>query len=748
MKKIALVLINFFIIFNIFTNTLFAAEKKKNVLIINSYHKGFEWSDKVISGMEKAFYTGDVDSNILYMDSKRIASDDYFNKLKELYSLQLKKHKYDLVVAIDKFAYAFVLQNCKELEITQPIYFIGLEQYSKKEIKKYGLEGQVNGMLERREIRTNIEQIIKLNPKLNKLYILNDQSINGDDSNIFIENAIKTIKNKVEIEYIRKIKFDDLKKKFSKYKKNEALFYVRFYNDITGKLYQNYEIAEFIKNAKIPVFITDDLFIKRGAVGGKLVDIKKLGYNSAKEIKKILRGEINGVSIKIDDSYNYIYDYEKVKEFNLNPYNLNKEFEYVNEPLTFFEKNRQFINFVFIISPFLIFLVLGLMHNLYLRVKSTRKLKQRMQFDKVLLNSIKSPIVWEDEKGFIVDTNSKFEELLQMSSDRIKGKRLKDFIENGNVRKLLNLLKTFVDKNCLDDNVIVLKSRDNKEHMYMLDQTDYTENIYNTSGTVLIFTDVTQEKLALREKIKHQEFMIQQSKLAEIGEIFSSIAHQWKTPLLEITTIVQEQIYNKTNNKQIDEENNEFVNDIMVQVKYMGETISDFQNFIMPSTRKVSFNISEAVTKMLEIINHNIKYNYIKTEIKVEEGARLNILGYKNELMQILLNIVNNAKDAIVKRRKNKEVKEGKIRIEIRNEKEDVIIQIEDNGGGIPKEHIRNIFKAYYTTKENGHGIGLYMAKLIIEDKMDGSIWVENTKNGAKFSIKLGVNNENIIARR
>ncbi|AXX88267.1 two-component system sensor histidine kinase [Malaciobacter marinus] len=746
MRKSIFILLSTFLLLNTLTTTLFAKEIK-NVLIINSYHKGFEWSDRVIMGMEDFFYTTNIDANVLYMDSKRIASENYFDKLTELYDLQLKKHKYDLVVAVDKFAYAFILQNIKELDITQPIYFIGLEQYSKKEIKDYNLEKQVSGMLEKREIKTNIKIIKRVYPSLKKLYILNDQSANGDDSNKFIKEAIKEIKGKFEIEYIRKIEFDALINKFSKYKENEALFFVRFYNDSTGKLYPNYEIASFIKNAKIPVFITDDLFIKKGAIGGKLVDIKQLGRNSAKEIKKIMENKNNIVSIKTDDSYNYIFDYEKVKEFNINPNLLNEKIKYVNEPLSFFEKNRLFIDFVFIISPFLVFLILGLIHNLYLRIKSSKKLKQRMQFDKVLLDSIKSPIVWEDDKGFIVDSNAKFDELLEMSTNIIEGKQLKDFIENRNVKKLLNLLKTFVDKNCFESNAIVLKSKDNKEHIYMIDQTDYTEDIYRTSGTVVVFTDVTKEKLALREKIKNQEFMIQQSKLAEIGEIFSSIAHQWKTPLLEITTIAQEQIYS-TDKKIIDEENNAFVNDIMVQVRYMGETISDFQNFIMPSTRKVTFNISEAVTKMLEIINHNIKYNYIKTNVQVQEDANLNILGYKNELMQILLNIVNNAKDSIVKRRKEKRIKEGIINIDIKNIQNDVLIQIEDNGGGIPKEHINNIFKPYYTTKENGHGIGLYMAKLIIEDKMDGTIEVENTNNGAMFSIKLGANYENTTIRR
>lgn len=209
----------------LFTQTSFLyAKSVKNILILNSYHKGFEWSDKLIDGMEKLFYKSNIDTTILYMDSKRISSKDYFDKLKELYQLQLTKHKYDLVVAIDKFAYAFILQNYKELNIKQPIYFLGIEQFFEEEVKEYGLEGKVSGMMERRAIEENIDIIKTLMPTIKKLYILNDQSANGDDSEIFIKNAIKKVSEKIEIEYIRKIRFEDLIENFQYIKKMKHYF--------------------------------------------------------------------------------------------------------------------------------------------------------------------------------------------------------------------------------------------------------------------------------------------------------------------------------------------------------------------------------------------------------------------------------------------------------------------------------------------------------------------------------------------
>ena len=218
---------------------------------------------------------------------------------------------------------------------------------------------------------------------------------------------------------------------------------------------------------------------------------------------------------------------------------LNIPITYVHSPISFFDKHRQLIDLVFLISPFLLFLIACLIHNIYLRIKSAKLLKERMEFDKVLLNAIQSPIVWQDNVGKIVDSNSKFRDLMYLSCPKTNGKILKDYIKKSKSSSLLKALDAFIN-NSQEHNEITLKGHDNNEYIYIVNQTDYSEDVYKSSGTVTIFTDITKEKNAQIEKIKHQEFIIQQSKLAEIGEIFSSIAHQWKSPLVEIATIAQE----------------------------------------------------------------------------------------------------------------------------------------------------------------------------------------------------------------
>ena len=185
-------------------------------------------------------------------------------------------------------------------------------------------------------------------------------------------------------------------------------------------------------------------------------------------------------------------------------------------------------------------------------------------------------------------------------------------------------------------------------------------------------------------------------------------------------------------------ETNKYINDIMVQVRYMTDTINSFQAFIMPSTTKIVFDVNEAIETMMSIISHTIKYNYIDVKIDISHATNLMVLGYKNEFMQTLLNIVNNSKDQIMHQREAKKIKRGLISIVVYNHAQNVIIEISDNAGGIPEEKLPYIFDAYYTTKEHGHGIGLYMSKVILENKMNGKIKADNTAEGARFTITLG----------
>jgi len=711
-----------------FFNGQLFADNTKNVLILNSYHKGFQFSDSIIKNIEELFYNKqNIDLDILYMNSKHIFTREYTRKLNDVYSLQLKNKSYDLIITIDRFAYKFAVKNYKNLFSKEQILFIGIEQYSKELAKVYQLSEKINGIIQKLAIQDNISIIKQVMPNVKKLYILNDRSPNANDSSPFIIKAIHNIKNEIEVEYLRDYTLTELKDYFNEFKNNEAILFVRFSIDLNGEYYKTNEVSSAIQNFNLPVFAMDSLFLGKGIIGGKLVSTDDLGLLTGKFAIGLLNQTIESPKIENYNSYHNVFDQQQLKKFHLTIPRTLKGFELINTPQSFFDKHRTLINNVFLATPLLIIIIFGLTESLYAKKKATRKLKQRLEFDHALLNAIDSPIFWQDRNGKILDMNKKFclliglkyEDLIAENIHYLKEKSIK-------INKIINFLNDNAEKNIN----FSLRDEKGKKNIYYIKQTSF-DSQSSESGIVTIFTNITKEKKIEQEREKETQYLIQQSKMAEIGDIFSSIAHQWKSPLVAITALAQDMFY--SDDKGEKEEDSYHIKNIMLQANYMADTINDFQDFIIPSKEKTVFNVEQTINNMLNIVKHNMKYNYISVSIDIKNNTNLNIYGYQNEFMQAVLNILNNAKEALL----NNNEKNRNLSILLKNKYNTLVIDIIDNGPGIKNKNKNKIFQQYFSTKSKGHGIGLYMTRLIIQDKLNGKIYYKKPTKGSHFRIIL-----------
>jgi signal transduction histidine kinase len=245
-----------------------------------------------------------------------------------------------------------------------------------------------------------------------------------------------------------------------------------------------------------------------------------------------------------------------------------------------------------------------------------------------------------------------------------------------------------------------------------------------------------QIALEIEKNINQQAIMFQQARFAEMGEMISMIAHQWRQPLNHISILINNLFlkYKK------DTLNEDIVSDIKKQfqqnIVYMSKTIDDFQNFFKPQQQKEKFFIIDLVNDTLLLIKPLFDRKKITFDIQIDEN--ISYYGYKSELGQVILNILNNAKDAFLVR--NIEDKYIKIQL-VKTSDEILCILIEDNAGGIPNDIINKIFDPYFSTKssKNGTGLGLYIAKIIITDHFKGKINAENIDKGVKFEILLTI---------
>ena len=241
---------------------------------------------------------------------------------------------------------------------------------------------------------------------------------------------------------------------------------------------------------------------------------------------------------------------------------------------------------------------------------------------------------------------------------------------------------------------------------------------------------VDQEMDKNRDKEKQ---MIHQSRLAQMGEMISMIAHQWRQPLAAISataSALQLKIARKRYDEEVFLSNIKQINEYS---QHLSSTIDDFRNFFSTNKEKSSFSLEDSLEGSLSIIGTSLENKNINVTTEILHDEQ--IFSYPNEVRQVILNLLKNAEDILIE----KQIENPRIHVRINDLGPMMILEIGDNGGGVPDEIREKIFNPYFTTKEkrDGTGLGLYMSKMIVEDHCGGKLNVYNSKQGAVFEVSL-----------
>lgn len=374
--------------------------------------------------------------------------------------------------------------------------------------------------------------------------------------------------------------------------------------------------------------------------------------------------------------------------------------------------------------------------------------------------------VFKEEKKNYIDSPYKefyyeknvFEKFLP--NDDFEIANLLQNLENDNAFSIYNeernIIKTFISlKNPITKELIGT--------LYISEKDKYITNFRNSSfkiSLLLIFTLFLILYIFYKQKISNIELraknneldrkfrreleknqiknlqIIKQSKMITIANVLNSIAHQWRQPLSVIATSISGMKLQKEIGTLDDKNFEMFANSIEENSAYLSETIENFRAYIQEDKTKKTFSIQERVKKTISILESALNYHDIIVEKDIQKEA-LFTNGVIGDLSQVLLNILNNSKDVLIEKNdtKNKWVK---IKV-IEKDPYTGLITIEDNGGGIKFDIIDKIFEPYFTSKHQsmGTGMGLFMAYEIMTKNLNGKIYVENSKNGAKFYLEL-----------
>lgn len=240
-------------------------------------------------------------------------------------------------------------------------------------------------------------------------------------------------------------------------------------------------------------------------------------------------------------------------------------------------------------------------------------------------------------------------------------------------------------------------------------------------------------KEEVSQRREQERLLIHQSRLAAMGEMIGAIAHQWRQPLNALGLVYQNTFMLYKTHKLDDELMTRNTEKAERLINKMSSTIDDFRNFFKPNKHAEDFSVNQMIHSIMDLLEAVLKNHNITTVLDCEEAS---IKGLQGELSQVVLNLLNNAKDALIEKR----IPNPEIKVEVKRKPNNILlISVSDNAGGIPDEIMDKIYDPYFTTKEagKGTGIGLYMSKIIVESNMQGKLQAKNNGKGATFTVTI-----------
>ncbi|SIR57293.1 diguanylate cyclase (GGDEF) domain-containing protein [Halanaerobium kushneri] len=355
------------------------AAAKKNILVLHSYHQGLEWTDQISEGIRSVFpYKDEVKIYYEYLDTKRNYSQKYYEKLISLYREKARIINFDAIIVSDNAAFNFILKYGEELYPQTPVIFCGVNNLNKNLLKNHE---DICGIVEKAEHRKIINLILKLHPDLNKLIIINDQTLTGKNIKSELKLILKEYENRLDYEIWDSFTIDELQNRLVKMDKNNVIYLLVLNRDKNGNFISYNQGINIIRGvSNNPIYGAWDFFLGKGIVGGKLISAQAQGREAALMAKKIIsdQKDLSG-KVVYDNGNDYFFDYLELKEFDINKDELPANSKIINQPEPFLEKNYQFLFWGLIFLAAIIVVLLIIFYFKYKEKKKIEKLNRELE---------------------------------------------------------------------------------------------------------------------------------------------------------------------------------------------------------------------------------------------------------------------------------------------------------------------------------------------------------------------------------
>lgn len=728
---------------------------EKSILILNSYSyksnikSGYQsrvWDNEIISSINSEFVNSkqNIDVKVQYMDSSDNFGEEYWGQLYNLYKYKFRHSKFDVIISLDDNAFNFLLKYGDTLFPNTPVVFSGINNFNRSMISNHPL---FTGLTKSADAKSTIDIGLKFHPNTKQVFVITDKTPSGIMYRKLIEDLIPLYKDKVNFLFCDEDNITKVKEKIKNLPKDTFIYFESILKNDKGKdLSIEQSVDILFKDIDIPMYSRSYIQLNNESVGGMITD----GYDLGKEIGslslRILDGEKpSNIPVTEDSSHRYVFNYEKLKKFNINLNAIPEGSEIVNKPSTSYNISKKLA--LYIIASILCIIIGGMsfvIFNIYKRKLAERLLSDTESLLSTLLNSTPNLIYFKDSKGKFIEINKTALNLLDINEKEYKNKSVHDLTNISVPSKYMlarwesNDIKAWELNSIHRDEEIIFNEKKKINKVYDILRIPLFNGDGTRKGLMSLGIDVTDHKHNEKNE-KIIKDLIYYDKLKT--NFFSNISHELRTPLNLIFSALQV-IELKNNSVKLQDKGIEKYISIMRQNCYrllriisnlIDITKIDAGHFFTHSQNKDIVNVIENI--VLSVVDYvESKDISITFDTEIEEK----IMAFDPDAMErIILNLLSNC----VKFTPNG----GSIEVNLYDKIDRIIISIKDTGIGIPTEKQSSIFENFIqidkslSRNREGSGIGLSLVKELVV-LHDGTIELESAPGeGTEFKIELPI---------
>ncbi len=744
---------------------LTASHAKKDVLVLHSYHRGDLWCDSIADGIEEKF---EGKKNIyqlyhIYMGARFRHDPVYYSNLYELYRLKFEDMDFDLVICTDDYAFEFLMENKELLFPGIPAVFCGVIEYDRQ---KYDAPW-LTGIMESTSVKETLDIALKLHPQTREVVVTLDMA----EPAVSLKKKLDDIrpeyeKNGIRFRYLQGLTKEELITEMKNLKRGSMVYQFPLNGDRFGYSFSIEEgQQEIFVHSKVPMYSLWDTVLGRGIVGGKLVSGKIQGGMAAEMALSIMEGvPVKKIPVVTESPNRYMFDYNEMEEFGIRISDLPEDHILINEPVSVVEIGKQ-VFWIFLVSFAGAIVVISILTvNIVQRKKAENRLKRNEEMLRELTDNIREVFsVWDVSTKKLLFISKGYTEMFGRDTGSLREDPT-SFLEGihpedrNKAEQIYH--RIFVEKDSLEEFEIEFRYIGDGENIRWICVKGFP--VIEEGGMVnrmaLIAEDITERRLAEDREKRHREELYHADRLAFLGTIASSVAHDINNPNNYIslnswnleqawkhTIPILEEYYREKGSFTIGKMAYPSVKGKILRccqhikkgsdrIKRIVEDLKTYSGSGQTETSKL-IDINECVQTAVNLMEHEIQKKTDRFYLELDENLPLTRLNMQ-QVEQMVINILQNACDAISIKNKGIWIESKFLR-----DRNCICIKIRDEGVGIAKGNLDKIYEPFFTTRasEGGTGLGLAISHRIINE-MNGKLEIESTVGlGTEVSLELPI---------